>query len=235
MKSDQQQRLHKLASKCYPLRIHALKYSFWLGMAPALAFAQPQHIGANPSSAKTISSPFGVRTSPFTSEHEQHNGVDIPSQAGSPILATGDGRVTYAAYAPGYGNLVEIDHGQGYSTRYGHAQTMLINKGDLVKQSQIIATVGSTGRSTGPHLHFEVSYLGKPFDPMLLLAGHYPSKDPNNQNILIFTSKKLKAPGQLAQFASGKMKPEVLYSSKNTRPSGEPYVIVRSRITGPTN
>lgn len=237
MNSDQYQHFRKVGSPSSSLRIYVLKRGCWLIFAPTLAFAQPQHISANPSSssATTISSPFGIRTSPFTSEHEQHNGVDIPSQAGSPILATGDGKVTYAAYAPGYGNLVEIDHGQGYSTRYGHAQTLLVKNGDFVKQSQTIATVGSTGRSTGPHLHFEASYQGKPFDPMLLLAGYYPNSEPKNKNILIFTSSKLKAPWQLTQYASGKLKPEVLYSSKSTQPSGEPYVIVRSRVQGSGN
>lgn len=225
----------KLSGTGYSLAIHALKYCLWIGLAPILAFAQTPPIAANLSSANTISSPFGIRASPFTGEHEEHKGVDIPSQTGSPILATGDGKVTYAAHAPGYGNLVEIDHGQGYSTRYGHIQSLLVKNGDLVKQSQTIATVGSTGRSTGPHLHFEVSYLGKPFDPLLLLAGYYPSSNPNNQNILVFTSSKLKAPWQLTQYASGKVKPEVLYSSKGTRPSGEPYVIVRSRIQGSGN
>jgi murein DD-endopeptidase MepM/ murein hydrolase activator NlpD len=237
MNSNRHQHLYKLGKPSRLLGIYFLKRACWLVLAPTLAFAQPQHLVANPSSsgATAISSPFGMRTSPFTSEHEQHNGVDIPSQSGSPILATGDGKVTFAAYAPGYGNLVEIDHGQGYSTRYGHAQTLLVKTGDLVKQLQVIATVGSTGRATGSHLHFEASYQGKPFDPMLLLAGYYPSSDPKNKNILIFTSNKLKAPWQLTQYASGKVKPEVLYSSKNIRPSGEPFVIVRSRIQGSGN
>lgn len=243
MNSNRHQNLPKLSSAGCSLGIYILKYFLWLGLAPAVAFAQSQHLGANPLNQvlnslpthSAISSPFGIRTSPFTGEHEQHKGVDIPSQTGSPILATGDGKVTYAAYAPGYGNLVEIDHGQGYSTRYGHAQTLLVKNGDLVKQLQTIATVGSTGRSTGPHLHFEVSYLGKPFDPMLLLAGHHPINEPKDKNILIFTSSQLKAPWQLTQYASSKAKTEVLYSSKGTRPSGEPYVIVRSRNQGSGN
>lgn len=217
----------------------AFKCCLWLGLSSALTFAQAQNISANPlhpsQNSSSISSPFGIRISPFTGEHEQHDGLDIPSKTGSDILATGDGKVTYAGYAPGYGNLIEIDHGQGYTTRYGHAQTLLVKTGDPIKQSQKIATVGSSGRSTGPHLHFEASYLGKPFDPMLLLAGQYPSANPKNKDILIFTSSKFKAPWQLTQYASGKMKPEVLYSSKSTRPSGQPYVIVRSHVQGPAN
>ncbi|WP_081354215.1 M23 family metallopeptidase [Polynucleobacter asymbioticus] len=205
------------------------------------AFSQATNIGANPleqsPATYTISSPFGLRVSPFTGEHELHHGLDIPSQMGSPILATGDGIVTYAAYAPGYGNLVEIDHGQGYTTRYGHAQTLLVKIGDLIQQSQKIATVGSTGNSTGPHLHFETSYQGKPFDPLLLLGGQYTISGNRLQNseILVFTSTKLKAPWQLTQYAAGKIKPQILYISKNTKVSGQPVVIVRSHIQGPQN
>jgi len=202
-------------------------------------FSQVQNIGANPldqnPSTSKISSPFGLRVSPFTGEHELHHGLDIPSLLGSPILATGDGVVTYAAYAPGYGNLVEIDHGKGYTTRYGHAQTLLVKIGEQVHQSQNIATVGSTGKSTGPPLHFETSYQGKPFDPLLLLGGQYTISGNRLQNseILVFTSSRLKAPWQLTQYATGKAKPQILYTSKNTKVSGQPFVIVRSHIQSP--
>jgi hypothetical protein len=205
------------------------------------AFSQAKSIGANPleqsPATYTISSPFGLRVSPFTGEHELHHGLDIPSQMGSPILATGDGIVTYAAYAPGYGNLVELDHGQGYTTRYGHAQTLLVKIGDHIQQSQKIATVGSTGNSTGPHLHFETIYQGKPFNPLLLLGGSYANygNRPKDSEILVFTSSRLKAPWQLTQYATGKVKPQILYTSKNTRASGQPLVIVKSHIQGPQN
>ena len=122
----------------------------------------------------------------------------MAQQAGSPILATCDGKVSYAGYAPGYGNLVEIDHGQGYPTRYGHVQTLLVKTGDQVKQSQKIATVGKTGRSTGPHLHFEVSFHGVPLDPMVLFAGQYSNNVLKNKEILVFTGIKLKHLGSLS-------------------------------------
>ena len=193
-----------------------------------LAQASTQ-LGAYPLTQKSaVSSPFGLRNSPFTGEHETHEGIDIPAQAGSPILATGDGKVTFAGFAPGYGNLVEIDYGQGYTTRYGHAQTLLVKTGDQVKQSEQIATVGSTGRSTGPHLHFEVSLNHTPFDPRLLLGGTYLDHALAPNAILIFTSTKLKAPWQLQQLASGKYQGQILYTSKNTRRSGAPFVIVKS-------
>jgi len=205
-----------------------------ISLFPGFGLVQAQNIGANPLEKGTvISSPFGIRPSPFTGEHEQHVGLDIPSQAGSPILATGDGKVSYAGYAPGYGNLVEIDHGQGYSTRYGHAQTLLVNTGDPVKQSQLIATVGSTGKSTGPHLHFEASFKGVPFDPLVLLGGQYTKLNSLNQDILIFTSSKLKAPAQLMQYAKGNSKPQILYTSPKTKASGQPFVIVRSHTEIP--
>ena len=195
---------------------------------------QAQNMGANPLEKSTIiSSSFGMRLSPFTGEHEQHDGLDIPSQAGSPILATGDGKVSYAGYAPGYGNLVEIDHGQGYTTRYGHAQTLLVNTGDPVKQSQLIATIGSTGKSTGPHLHFEASFKGVPFDPLVLLGGQYTKLNSLNQSILIFTSSKLKAPAQLMQYAKSNTNPQILYTSPKTKASGQPFVIVRSHTEIP--
>ena len=205
-----------------------------LSLFSGFGLAQAQNIGANPLEKGTvISSPFGIRPSPFTGEHEQHDGLDIPSQAGSPILATGDGKVSYAGYAPGYGNLVEIDHGQGYTTRYGHAQTLLVNTGDPVKQSHLIATVGSTGKSTGPHLHFEARFKGVPFDPLVLLGGQYTKLNSLNQAILIFTSSKLKAPTQLAQYAKGNTNPQILYTSPKTKASGQPFVIVRSHTEIP--
>ncbi len=182
-----------------------------------------------------ISSAFGTRISPFSGEHEQHEGLDIPAQAGSPILATGNGKVTYAGYAPGYGNLVEIDHGQGYATRYGHAQTLLVKTGDTVKQSQIIATVGSTGRSTGPHLHFEVSFNKVPFDPKILLGGAFIDNKTSNRSVITFTTTKLKAPWQLQQLAQGKYPSQILYTSTGKHSSGEPFVLVRSRTSTPAD
>jgi len=191
-----------------------------------------EKLGAYPLTKNSfISSPFGVRNSPFTGEHEQHEGMDIPAEAGSPILATGDGQIIYTGYAPGYGNLIEIDHGQGYTTRYGHAKTVLVKIGDWVKQSQQIATVGSTGRSTGPHLHFEVSFNKVPFDPKVLLGANYLNNVSNTSSLLVFTSTKLKAPWQLRQMANGKYPNEILYASKSTRSSGQPFVIVRSHVS----
>jgi murein DD-endopeptidase MepM/ murein hydrolase activator NlpD len=176
-----------------------------------------------------ISSDYGSRIGPFTGLHENHDGLDIPAELGSPILAAGKGTVLYAAYAPGYGNLVEIDHGQGIITRYGHAQKLLVKIGDIIQQSQQIATVGSTGKSTGPHLHFEVSKGGISIDPKLLFAIEgKPNSGDIKRYTFIFKDIQLKAPNQFRN--TGLNKPQVVYTSSATRKSGEPIITVRAPV-----
>jgi len=174
-----------------------------------------------------ISSDYGNRIGPFTGLHENHDGLDIPAELGSPILAAGKGTVLFAAYAPGYGNLVEIDHGQGIITRYGHANKLLVKAGDAIEQSQVIATVGSTGKSTGPHLHFEVSKGGISIDPKLLflIEGKKTGADVQRYTF-IFKEIQLKAPNQLRGAKANK--PEVVYTSTATRKTGEPIITVRT-------
>lgn len=109
-----------------------------------------------PVSTGWLSSHFGLRTDPFTGRSSLHRGVDIASPMGSAIRAIGDGVITYAGKKQGYGLMVEIKHGQGYSTRYAHASTVLVNLGDRIVRGQLVARVGTSGRSTGPHLHLEV-------------------------------------------------------------------------------
>jgi len=112
-----------------------------------------------------ISSLFGVRTDPFTGRLMRHEGMDFAAPAGTDVDAVASGMVTRAGPSTGYGNLVEINHGNGYTTRYGHNSTILVHVGDKVTRGQVVAHVGSTGRSTGPHVHFEVLYNGEPVDP----------------------------------------------------------------------
>lgn len=113
-----------------------------------------------------ISSPFGWRTHPLTGQKKLHTGTDIPAPTGTPIHAAGDGVVIYAGWYGAYGNAVIIDHGKGYSTLYGHQSKIAVSTGQQVKAGQVIGNVGSTGWSTGPHLHFEVRIAGNPTDPL---------------------------------------------------------------------
>ena len=109
-----------------------------------------------------ISSGYGLRWNGA----EFHQGIDIAAEMGTPIVATADGVVTIAGWnAGGYGNMVDIDHGSGVSTRYGHASAVVVTVGQRVRRGQIIAYVGSTGHSTGPHLHYEVRLSGQPVNP----------------------------------------------------------------------
>ncbi len=112
-----------------------------------------------------ISSYFGMRTDPFTGRREHHKGVDLAGKAGSEVIAVAAGVVTWAGSRYGYGNLVEVNHGNGYSTRYGHNESVLVSVGDTVRKGQALSLMGSTGRSTGPHVHFEVRFKGKTVDP----------------------------------------------------------------------
>jgi murein DD-endopeptidase MepM/ murein hydrolase activator NlpD len=112
-----------------------------------------------------VTSRFGFRQSPFTSQREFHQGYDISTREGTPILATADGVVIYAARKGLLGNCIIIDHGHGIITRYGHTQKFLKKRGEKVKRWEPIALVGNTGRSTGPHVHYEVRLNGIPVNP----------------------------------------------------------------------
>jgi len=115
------------------------------------------------------SSNFGYRIDPFTGQQSMHEGIDFPAEAGTQIVATASGKVIFAEWHPAYGKMIEIDHGNGLVSRYAHTSSMAVREGDLVVRGQKIATVGSTGRSTGPHLHFEVRLNGVPQNPARFL------------------------------------------------------------------
>ncbi len=113
-----------------------------------------------------ISSYFGYRTDPFNGRIAHHDGIDLAGELGSDVIAVASGVVTWAGKRYGYGNLVEINHGNGYVTRYGHNQKINVKVGQTVKKGEVIAQMGSSGRSTGPHVHFEVIKNSRVVDPM---------------------------------------------------------------------
>jgi len=116
-----------------------------------------------------FSSNFGYRIDPFSGQQSMHEGIDFPAGAGTPIVAAASGKIVFAEWHPAYGKMVEIDHGNGLVSRYAHTSNVFVKEGDLVVRGQRIATVGSTGRSTGPHLHFEVRLNGVPQNPARFL------------------------------------------------------------------
>jgi murein DD-endopeptidase MepM/ murein hydrolase activator NlpD len=120
----------------------------------------------NPAPGKLITSSFGNRKDPFFGKLALHTGTDFHFSPGEKVKATAPGRIISAGWAGGYGNMVEIDHGEGITTRYGHMAEILVRVGDAVKTGDTVGLAGSTGRSTGTHLHYEVRENGNPIDPM---------------------------------------------------------------------
>ncbi|MDB2410155.1 peptidoglycan DD-metalloendopeptidase family protein [Pseudomonadales bacterium] len=122
-------------------------------------------IAGKPVAKGWMSSSFGYRTDPFSGKRSWHDGVDFAGKAGVHVIAVASGVVTHAGRKSGYGNIVELNHGNGYVTRYAHNDTHTVTVGDIVDKGQVIATMGSSGRSTGPHVHFEVLKNGEPMNP----------------------------------------------------------------------
>nr|WP_313899182.1 M23 family metallopeptidase [Methylobacterium sp. J-090] len=121
------------------------------------------------SGSAPVSSTFGARLDPFTRGYAMHTGLDLRAETGEPARATAAGRVTVADYNGGYGNMVEIDHGHGLATRYAHLSAYAVSPGQWVAAGAIVGRVGSTGRSTGSHLHYETRIDGEPVDPQRFL------------------------------------------------------------------
>lgn len=115
---------------------------------------------------RTMASGYGVRVDPIYGTTKFHEGMDFSAPPGTPVYATADGTVTEAGWNSGYGNMVEISHGYNYTTRYAHLSKMLVSKGQKVTRGDLIGQVGNTGKSTGPHLHYEVRYRGAPQNPV---------------------------------------------------------------------
>lgn len=119
-----------------------------------------------------ISSYFGVRPDPFDGHSARHTGIDIAVPFGTGVHAVAEGMVTYVGSRSGYGEVVEIDHGNGYMTRYAHNSKLLVHPGQRVRVGELVSRAGSTGRSTGPHVHFEVWYKGRVVNPLAYVKNH---------------------------------------------------------------
>lgn len=124
---------------------------------------------AKPVNTATYTSGYGVRSDPFRGSAAMHAGIDLAAPSGTPVYATADGVVARSEWSGGYGNLVEIDHGKGLQTRFGHLSRSMVHTGDRVHRGQLIALMGSTGRSTGSHLHYEVRIDGHAVNPVPFL------------------------------------------------------------------
>jgi len=116
-----------------------------------------------------ITSEFGDRRG-WSNHSRWHEGVDIAGPRGTSIIAPGNGVVSFAGYKSGYGHTLIVDHGSGISTLYGHCSHIFLKEGDTIKRGMVMASMGNTGRSTGPHLHYEIHVDGVPVDPMLYIA-----------------------------------------------------------------
>ena len=140
-----------------------------LGVLETLLFDQKIQndvfLAGRPVNKGWMSSRFGKRNDPITGRPAWHNGVDFGGKEGADVLTVAAGVVVYAAPRSGYGKMIEISHGRGFATRYGHHKELLVKVGDIVKKGQLIGLMGSSGRSTGPHVHFEVFKNGRVVDP----------------------------------------------------------------------
>jgi murein DD-endopeptidase MepM/ murein hydrolase activator NlpD len=117
-----------------------------------------------------LTSSFGVRADPMTHLPSMHEGIDFVAPVGTPVLATAPGQVLRAEYSGAYGNMVEVSHQDGFVTRYAHLKTIFVKPGQFIRREETLGTLGNTGRSTGPHLHYEVLLRGQPMHPAKALA-----------------------------------------------------------------
>jgi len=149
-------------------------------LSTRLAEAHPQRSPASPSAPRaklqwpvapvSVTSLFGLRLHPMTRVYQLHQGIDLAAAKGQRVTAAGDGTVTQASYVEGYGNLVEVEHGQGVRTRYGHLSMILVGAGETLKQGEVLGLAGATGLVTGAHLHFEIWRNGQSVDPFEALG-----------------------------------------------------------------
>ena len=145
-----------------------------LASAPTSAPTATSQQDQSPAALPRLSSGFGYRNDPVSGTRTMHPGIDIPGPLGSPVKAAATGTIDYAGRRGGYGNMIEIDHGGGLTTRYAHLVRFLVNSGAHVERGETIGLMGSTGHSTGSHLHFEVRVNGRPAAPLAWFGGDGP-------------------------------------------------------------
>lgn len=145
---------------------------FYEDIVENLPLAQPVGVPAR------LTSNYGMRVDPFSRRPAWHNGIDMAAYYKAPIVSSGPGTITYAGRMSGYGRMVEVDHGYGFRSRYAHLQSIAVSRGDTVAIGDTLGLMGSSGRSTGPHLHYEVFFNDKPYDPLdFLKAGRHVHED----------------------------------------------------------
>jgi murein DD-endopeptidase MepM/ murein hydrolase activator NlpD len=142
--------------------------------APRIDVAVPSRM---PLAGMTLTSSYGMRTHPVLGGRRQHNGVDLAAPTGTPVYATADGRIGRAELFSSYGNYVQIEHGGQLQTRYAHLSSYTVQAGQMVRRGDLIGYVGSTGRSTGPHLHYEVRVAGEAVDPTPYMTAQFAGLD----------------------------------------------------------
>jgi murein DD-endopeptidase MepM/ murein hydrolase activator NlpD len=152
------------------LRVREVELEMLESMLATRRFHEEVALAGRPVDRGWMSSGFGRRVDPISGRLAWHAGVDFAGKQGSNVRSVAAGVVVFAGRRKGYGRMIEIDHGGGYVTRYGHHDTLLVEAGDLVKKGQVIARMGSTGRSTGPHVHLEVLKDGRQVDPARYVA-----------------------------------------------------------------
>ena len=165
-RTDLQVRLNELASQ---IRQREGEFELFEALLKTPADNAGQDASVRPVNWGWVSSPYGQRIDPISGKMAWHPGVDFAGRKGSDILAVDRGIVVFAGRRAGYGNLVELAHLDGHVTRYGHQATLAVRRGDIVRQGQVIGSMGDTGRSTGPHVHFEVLRNGRHLSPMKYL------------------------------------------------------------------
>jgi murein DD-endopeptidase MepM/ murein hydrolase activator NlpD len=143
-----------------------------LSVLESMLFEQELELKSQPTTRPTdsfVTSDFGYRMHPVLGGRAHHNGIDFEANIGDPVRSAGNGLVVFASWKTGFGNVVEIDHQNGYVTIYAHNSAFVVKVGDVVRAGQMVAKAGSTGRSTGPHVHFEVHKEGRPINPRVFL------------------------------------------------------------------